>query len=59
MATYSSTTNQVALLKELYLDSDDYAKDLVYKRNPFLAMVPKLESPGGFAGKYMNLACRR
>lgn len=28
-------------------------KDLVYKENPFLALVPKDESPDGFAGKYI------
>jgi hypothetical protein len=27
-------------------------KTLVYKENPFLALVPKDESPDGFAGKY-------
>lgn len=31
----------------------DYMKDLVYKENPFLALVPKNESPDGFAGKYI------
>lgn len=25
-------------------------KDLVYKKNPLLALIPKDESPGGFAG---------
>jgi hypothetical protein len=30
-------------------------KDLVYKENPFLALVPKNESPDGFAGEM--LAC--
>jgi len=29
MATYASTSNQVAALKELYT-GDDYLKDLVY-----------------------------
>lgn len=52
MATYATTTNQVAALKELYT-GDDYMKDLVYKKNPFLALVPKDESPTGFAGKYI------
>lgn len=52
MATYANPTNQVAVLKELYT-GDDYMKDLVYKKNPFLALVPKDESPGGFAGKYI------
>ena len=53
MATYASASNQVAALKELYTGSDDYMKDLVYKKNPFLALVPKNEAPGGFAGKYI------
>lgn len=53
MATYANSTNQVAALKELYTDDKDYMKDLVYKENPFLALVPKNESPDGFAGKYI------
>lgn len=52
MATYANASNQVAALKELYT-GDDYMKDLVYKKNPFLALLPKDESPGGFAGKYI------
>ena len=52
MATYASTSNQVAALKELYT-GDDFMKDLVYKKNPLLALIPKDESPGGFAGKYI------
>jgi hypothetical protein len=53
MATYANSSNQVAALKELYADDKDYMKDLVYKENPFLALVPKNESPDGFAGKYI------
>lgn len=52
MATYANVSNQVAALKELYT-GDDFMKDLVYKKNPFLALVPKDESPSGFAGKYI------
>ena len=52
-AVYASSANQIAALKELYTDSKDYMKDLVYKENPFLALVPKNESPDGFAGKYI------
>lgn len=52
-AVYASSSNQVAALKELYTDDKDYMKDLVYKENPFLALVPKNESPDGFAGKYI------
>ena len=52
MATYANASNQVAALKELYT-GDDYMKDLVYKKNPFMALVPKNEAPGGFAGKYI------
>lgn len=52
MPVYSNVSNQVAALKELYT-GDDYMKDLVYKKNPFLALVPKDESPSGFAGKYI------
>lgn len=49
---YANVSNQVAALKELYT-GDDFMKDLVYKKNPFLALVPKNESPSGFAGKYI------
>lgn len=52
MAIFANASNQVAALKELYT-GDDYMKDLVYKKNPFLALVPKDESPSGFAGKYI------
>jgi hypothetical protein len=53
MAIFSNPTNQVAALKELYKDSNEFMKDLVYKKNPWLALVPKDESPSGMAGKYM------
>lgn len=52
MATYANASNQVAALKELYT-GDSYMKDLVYKKNPLLALIPKDESPAGFAGKYI------
>lgn len=52
MATYANVSNQVAALKELYV-GDSYMKDLVYKKNPLLALIPKDESPQGFAGKYI------
>lgn len=51
-AVYATASNQVAALKELYT-GDDYMKDLVYKKNPLLALLPKDESPSGFAGKYI------
>jgi hypothetical protein len=53
MSTFANSSNQIAALKELYKDSKEYMKDLVYKENPFLALVPKDESPDGFAGKYI------
>jgi len=52
-AVFANSSNQIAALKELYTDNQDYMKDLVYKENPFLALVPKNESPDGFAGKYI------
>lgn len=51
-ATYSTAVNQLAALKELYT-GDHFMKDLVYRKNPFLALVPKDESPQGMAGKYI------
>ncbi len=52
-STVGAAGNQIAALKELYTDDKEYMKDLVYKENPFLALVPKNESPDGFAGKYI------
>ncbi len=51
--TYANSSNQLAALKELYTDDKDYMKNIVYAKNPWLAMVPKNESPDGFAGKYV------
>lgn len=53
MSTYSTPQNQVAVLKELYPEDGAFMKDLVYKKNPLLAMIPKDESPTGMAGKYI------
>jgi hypothetical protein len=52
-AVYANSSNQLAALKELYVDDKDYMKNIVYSKNPWLAMVPKNESPDGFAGKYI------
>jgi hypothetical protein len=52
-AQYANSSNQLAALKELYVDDKDYMKNLVYKKNPGLALMPKNESPDGFAGKYI------
>jgi len=52
-AVYANSSNQIAALKELYVDDKDYMKNIVYAKNPWLAMVPKNESPDGFAGKYI------
>lgn len=51
--SYANSSNQVAALKELYTDDKDYMKNIVYSKNPWLAMIPKNESPDGFAGKYI------
>lgn len=50
---YANSSNQIAALKELYTDDKDYMKNIVYAKNPLLAMFPKNESPDGFAGKYI------
>ena len=52
-AQYANSTNQLAALKELYTDDKEFMRNLVYSRNPWLAMIPKDESPDGFAGKYI------
>ena len=49
---YATPANQVAALKELYV-GDEYLKDLVYAKNPMLALIPKDESPQGMGGKYL------
>jgi hypothetical protein len=51
--TYANSSNQIAALKELYQDDKDYMENIVYSKNPWLAMIPKNESPDGFAGKYI------
>ncbi len=53
MAIYANASNQVAALKELYDNPSNYLKDLVYKKNPLLALISKNESPSGMAGKYL------
>jgi len=53
MAIYANASNQVAALQELYDHPSKYLKDLVYKKNPFLTLVSKNESPSGMAGKYL------
>lgn len=50
---YANSANQIAALKELYSDDKDYMKNIVYSKNPLLALIPKNESPDGFAGKYI------
>ncbi len=50
---YANSSNQIAALKELVTDDKDYMKNIVYSKNPVLAMLPKNESPDGFAGKYI------
>src|SRR4051812_22755527 len=52
-AQYATSSSAVAALKELYVDNNDYMRDLVYAENPWLALVPKNEDPDGFAGKYI------
>lgn len=42
---YANSSNQLAALKELYVDDKDYMKNLVYAKNPLLALIPKNESP--------------
>ncbi len=42
---YANSNNQLAALKELYTDDKDYMKNIVYAKNPLMAMIPKNESP--------------
>ena len=40
-ATYSSQSNQLSVLKELYPEDGFFMRDLVYANNPLLALIPK------------------
>lgn len=42
----------ILCLRELYNDSKDYMKDLVYSNNPFLSMMPRGDV---FAGSYIPI----
>lgn len=48
---YSNATDNIATLKELYSDDSWVMKDLVFDKNPFLAMVGKDETEMGMGGK--------
>lgn len=48
---YSNATDNIAILKELYSDDAWVMKDLVFDKNPFLAICPKDETEMGMAGK--------
>lgn len=52
MAIYATAANQIGALKELYT-GEEFMKDLVYKKNPLFALIPKDESPNGMGGKYL------
>ena len=47
MATFASSSSSIAVLKELYVDNQDFMKDLVYSKNPLFALMPKNESTDG------------
>lgn len=51
--SYATSSSATAVLKELYVDNQDYLKDMVYAKNPSFALIPKNESPDGLAGKYI------
>jgi len=48
---YSNATTNIATLKELYSDDSWVMKDLVFDKNPFLAICPKDETEMGLGGK--------
>lgn len=52
---YSNAQINVATLKELYSDDAWVMKDLVFNRNPGLALVDKDESELGLGGKYFPI----
>ncbi len=49
---YSNAATNVATLKELYSDDAWVMKDLVFNRNPALALIDKDETEMGLGGKY-------
>lgn len=52
---YSNATTNVATLKELYSDDAWVMKDLVFNRNPGLALIDKDETEMGLGGKYFPI----
>lgn len=48
---YSNATDNIATLKELYSDDSWVMKDLVFDKNPFLAILGKDETEMGMGGK--------
>lgn len=52
-AQFATSSSAVSVLKELYIDNQDYVKDMVYQENPWFAIIPKNEDPDGFQGKYI------
>lgn len=52
---FSSATTNVQTLKELYSDDAWVMKDLVFNRNPTLALIDKDESEMGLGGKYFTI----
>lgn len=52
---YSNAATNVATLKELYSDDAWVMKDLVFNRNPALALMDKDESEEGLGGKYFPI----
>lgn len=52
---YSNAQTNVATLKELYSDDAWVMRDLVFNRNPALALIDKDETEMGLAGKYFPI----
>lgn len=52
---YSNAQTNVQTLKELYSDDAWVMKDLVFNRNPVLALVDKDETEMGLGGKYFTV----
>lgn len=52
---YSNAATNVATLKELYSDDAWVMKDLVFNRNPSLALMDKDETEAGLGGKYFTI----
>ena len=54
---YSNSQDNLQVLKQLYSDDAWVMKDLIFNRNPGLALIDKDESELGMGGKFFPVPC--